>query len=194
MTTRITGRIVASAVLLCGVAAGAAAQDMPQTPPPQVPQVPKDTPADPRIERARSAALPNISAEATIRTVSGEVLHQGSNEWVCMPDLNQTPACLDPVWMKFLEAFAGKQPFTTDKMGFAHMLQPDEMAVNNADPFDTTRDPGETWVQEGPHLMIIFPDARILESFAAEPTNGKPYVMWQGTPYAHLMVPVGERP
>ena len=26
-----------------------------------------------------------------------------------------------------------------------------------------------------------------------DPDNGGPYVMWKGTPYAHLMVPVGPR-
>ena len=27
-----------------------------------------------------------------------------------------------------------------------------------------------------------------------DPNRGGPYVMWKGTPYAHIMVPVGERP
>jgi hypothetical protein len=68
--------------------------------------------------------------------------------------------------------------------------------VNNADPFDTKRGPGEVWVEESrPHLMILVPDpkmlAKMLEGISDDPDNGGPYIMWKGTPYAHIMVPVG---
>jgi len=45
---------------------------------------------------------------------------------------------------------------------------------------------------EGGHLMILAP-AELLEAFPSDPNNGGPYVMWKGTPYAHLMVPIGSR-
>ena len=45
-------------------------------------------------------------------------------------------------------------------------------------------------MQEGPHLMVIFPDPKMLEGISDDPNNGGPYVMWKGTPYAHVMVPV----
>lgn len=48
------------------------------------------------------------------------------------------------------------------------------------------------WIEEGAHLMIIAP-AKLLDAFPTDPENGGPYVMWKGTPYAHLMVPVGPR-
>ena len=35
--------------------------------------------------------------------------------------------------------------------------------------------------------------AELLEAFPTDPDNGGPYVMWKGTPYAHLMVPIGSR-
>jgi hypothetical protein len=40
--------------------------------------------------------------------------------------------------------------------------------------------------------MILAP-AELLELFPTDPNNGGPYVMWKGTPYAHLMVPIGSR-
>jgi hypothetical protein len=40
--------------------------------------------------------------------------------------------------------------------------------------------------------MIIAPP-ELLEAFPTDPNSGGPYVMWAGTPYAHLMVPVGSR-
>jgi hypothetical protein len=40
--------------------------------------------------------------------------------------------------------------------------------------------------------MIIAPNSTELEGFSTDPTSNIPYVMWKGTPYAHIMVPVGE--
>jgi hypothetical protein len=41
-----------------------------------------------------------------------------------------------------------------------------------------------------PHLMVLFPDPKLLEAYSTDPGSGGPWVMWKGTPYAHLMVPV----
>jgi hypothetical protein len=41
--------------------------------------------------------------------------------------------------------------------------------------------------------MIIVPDIKILEGISDDPNNGRPYVMWKGTPYVHIMIPVGSR-
>ncbi|EOK5967445.1 hypothetical protein ACM6XU_001918 [Vibrio parahaemolyticus] len=49
------------------------------------------------------------------------------------------------------------------------------------------------WIVEGPHLMIITPDQALLDSLPTDPSYGGPYVMWKGTPYAHIMIPVGAR-
>jgi len=43
--------------------------------------------------------------------------------------------------------------------------------------------------------MIVGPSAKAMGypmTADADPT--KPYVMWAGTPYAHLMIPVGSSP
>jgi len=40
-------------------------------------------------------------------------------------------------------------------------------------------------------LMILVPDpARALAGLSRDPTSGGPYVMWVGTDYAHIMVPI----
>jgi hypothetical protein len=41
--------------------------------------------------------------------------------------------------------------------------------------------------------MIIVPDTNMLQGISDDPNNGGPYVMWKGTTYAHIMVPVGPR-
>jgi hypothetical protein len=49
---------------------------------------------------------------------------------------------------------------------------------------------GEKWIDTGPHIMIM----NIGDHFAGYPTTAAntkaPYVMFAGTPYAHLMIPV----
>jgi hypothetical protein len=47
-------------------------------------------------------------------------------------------------------------------------------------------------VVEGPHLMLIVPDPALLEGIPTDFNSGGPYVMWKGTPYAHVMVPVAD--
>ena len=42
--------------------------------------------------------------------------------------------------------------------------------------------------------MVIAPDAAQLEGLSTDPHKGGAYVMWKGTPYAHIMVPVADRP
>lgn len=148
-----------------------------------------------KIARARQAAPESISREATIMDADGTVLRKGSNGWTCLPASgpgSTHPSCNDDVWMRAFDAFGKKADFRTDRIGISYMLAGDDN-VNNRDPYDTKQDPGETWVQEGPHLMIIVPDPKMLEGISDDPDNGGPYVMWKGTPYAHVMIPVGPR-
>ena len=42
--------------------------------------------------------------------------------------------------------------------------------------------------------MLLLPDARALDGLSTDPTSGEPFVMWKGTPYAHLMIPTTARP
>lgn len=82
------------------------------------------------------------------------------------------------------------------EIGLAYMLagdSPDRGASNN-NPFDTQPMADNAWMVDGPHIMIILPDARHLAAVPVEHHGGGPYVMWKGTPYAHIMMPVGERP
>ena len=58
------------------------------------------------------------------------------------------------------------------------------------DPFAETPPKGSDWMKDGPHVMVILPDPTQLDAFPSDHTPGGPYVMYKGTPYAHLMVPV----
>jgi len=147
-----------------------------------------------KIARALEAAPPSITDNATIIDTDGTVLRKGTNGWTCLPAsaAGSHPMCNDTIWMSAMKAIGSKADFKTDKVGISYMLAGDDN-VNNADPYDTHPDPGEIWVQEGPHLMIIVPDVGMLKGLTDDPDSGGPYVMWKNTPYAHIMVPVGPR-
>ena len=42
--------------------------------------------------------------------------------------------------------------------------------------------------------MVVVPDPAQLNSLPTDPHNGGPWVMWKGTKYAHIMVPIAPVP
>ncbi|HEU4584757.1 MAG TPA: hypothetical protein VFR95_03360 [Gemmatimonadaceae bacterium] len=149
------------------------------------------------IANALSAAPPSVAATASVQTPDGRVLRKGSSDWVCIPDSpdepNNSPMCLDPEWRAAIDALMHKRQPNVTKMGFAYMLQGDQ-PVSNTDPFATAPTATNQWIQNGsPHLMVLVPDPKLLEGISTDPNNGGPFVMWKGTPYAHLMVPTVAR-
>lgn len=74
-------------------------------------------------------------------------------------------------------------------VGIAYMLKGDTGA-SNTDPFAMAPTPMNQWVISPPRLMVLYPHTKMPESFPTDPRNGGPWVIWKGTPYAHLMVPV----
>lgn len=149
--------------------------------------------AQAKIDEALSAAPPAISEEATVMDWDQSVLREGSNGWTCLPRLpgaaEPNPMCADDPWVRWALAYASQTPPQVTRLGINYMLAGDA-PVNNDDPFDATPDPGETWVDAGRHIMLIVPDASTLEGISTDPGTGEPWVMWKGTPYVHLMVPV----
>jgi hypothetical protein len=154
-----------------------------------------------KIKEAVSAAPEHISAHATVMDwpegegASMRALRQGTNGWTCYPSsphpsggLGQDPMCLDTQWQNWAEAWMGKKSPSTTTVGIAYMLKGDRGA-SNTDPYATTATADNHWIHSGPHLMVLVPDTSTLEGLSTEPNNGGPWVMWKGTPYAHVMVP-----
>ena len=145
------------------------------------------------IANALSAAPASVAAGATVAGHDGRILRKGSTDWVCMPDMpdvpNNSPMCLDAPWRAFIDALMNKKTPTVTQIGFGYMLQRD-MPVSNTDPFATAPTSTNQWIQDGgPHVMILLPDQRMMENMSTDPKSGGPFVMWKGTPYAHVMVP-----
>jgi hypothetical protein len=148
------------------------------------------------IGQAESAAPAAISGNATIMTGDGTVLREGSNGWICMPDMmpgDGAPMCNDAVWTEMLGAVGSKSDFKASRIGVSYMLQGDYGAgVSNSDPYHPDPKSADDYVETGPHLMIVVP-RELLEGITDDPSTGGPYVMWKDTPYAHLMVPVAAK-
>jgi hypothetical protein len=145
--------------------------------------------ADDPIAYAESAGIPEIAAEATIVDHDGTVLRQGTNEWTCMA-MPGAPMCVDPQWMSWLDAYVNQRDeVEVTGVGVSYMLRGDEGA-SNIDPFAEGPTPYNEWVTTGPHLMIIVPDEALLAGLPTDPDSGGPYVMWRGTPFVHVMIPV----
>ena len=147
-----------------------------------------------KIKRSLTAAPSDITDDATIMDVDGTVLRAGSNGWVCLPGIglipgDQHPMCNDAVWMKWMAAAASGSAFSTDVVGVSYMLAGDAL-VNNDNPMATDPGDGGVWVQEGPHVMILFPDLNVVADLPRTPFAGGPYVMWGETPLAHVMLPM----
>ena len=150
------------------------------------------------IANALSAAPPSLTAGAAVVGHDGRVLRKGTSDWICMPDLpdvpNDTPMCLDAPWRAVIDAWMNKRVPTVTQMGFGYMLQGD-LPVSNVDPFATAPTPSNQWIQRGdPHVMVLVPDPKLLESLSTDPKSGGPFVMWKGTPYAHIMLPATAAP
>jgi len=160
-----------------------------------------DADAEAKIESGMSAAPSAIAANATILDNEVDeagvyvVLREGSNGWSCFPDIPASPGndpqCYDQTWMDWNYAFlAGEEPNPT-VAGFAYMLQGGSDA-SNTDPLATEPAAGEEWVSSPAHIMLLLPGELDQSAFSTDHDSGEPYIMWAGTPYEHIMMPVAE--
>jgi len=150
------------------------------------------------IASAESAAPAAVAKDAAIVTMGADgkmaELRKGTNGFTCMPDAPDTPGpdpmCFDANAMDFVMAWVGHKPPPTDKAGVMYMLAGGTDA-SNTDPYATKPTEGGDWVHTGPHMMLVG-SAASLKGYPSGPSpdTKAPYVMWAGTPYAHLMIPV----
>ena len=156
----------------------------------------KPVPTDP-IESAMAAAPASIGRDAAVVMADADgsmkILREGTNGFTCMPDNPQTPGhdpmCMDANALKWAEAWMGHKPPPANNVGLMYMLAGGSDA-SNTDPYGTKPADGK-WVETGPHVMIVGSDSlNKLYPSGNSPDTAKPYVMFGGTPYAHMMIPI----
>ena len=145
-----------------------------------------------KIKLATAAAPANVSDDALVLDSDNSVLREGDNGWVCMvgtPPSYENPMCVDAPWRRWLDAFMGQKPYKNEPnaIGVSYMLVA-FIPVDIDHPMNLDESKG-TWVQEGPHLMILVPQA-LFGDLPRNPYEGGPYVMWEGSDFAHIMVPL----
>jgi hypothetical protein len=150
------------------------------------------------IRSATAAAPPAVARGATVIQMGAgghmRTLRRGRNGFTCMPDNPATPGpdpmCMDENAAAWVMAWVEHRPPPVDRVGLMYMLSGGTDA-SNEDPYSERPTRGHPWVQTGPHLMVVGAPS-LLASYprGPRPDTTQPYVMWAGTPYAHLMIPV----
>ena len=150
------------------------------------------------IQSAMRAAPPSVAKHATIMVMDANgkmrTLRQGSNGFTCIPDAPATPGpdpmCADKAAMGWIGAWLNHTTPPAGQVGFMYMLAGGTDA-SNTDPYSKGAK-GSHWIKTGPHVMVVGADAAFYDQYPkqAEPDTSRPYVMWAGTPYQHLMAPV----
>ena len=139
---------------------------------------------------SKDAAVVAMDAEGKMRT-----LREGHNGWTCMPDSPATPGpdpmCMDKNALEWAMAWVGHKTPASGKVGFMYMLEGGTDA-SNTDPHAAKPAAGNHWIKTGAHVMVVGADQAFYDMYpkGADPNTQAPYVMWAGTPYQHLMVPV----
>lgn len=151
------------------------------------------------VKSAMTAAPAKVSQNATVVAMddSGKMrtVRKGTNGFTCMADNPATPGpdpmCMDKPAMDWVHAWVGHKAPPAGKIGFMYMLSGGTDA-SNTDPYATKPSTENNWVKTGPHVMIVGADAGFYDNYPkqAQPDTAVPYIMWPGTPYQHLMVPV----
>ena len=145
------------------------------------------------IRSATSAGPRSVSDNAAVMAAdaSGKMvqLRAGTNGWTCIPDEPSTPGldpmCIDRNGMQWVQSLIAKAPKPANTApGLIYMLQGGS-DISATDPFATKTD---HYVSSPAHFMIMWPYDAKATGFATTPKKTGSWIMWAGTPYAHLMV------
>ena len=156
---------------------------------------------------AYSTAAPSyIAKDATVLNEKMEMLREGTNGWTCLPvnprgmsdpengwkDAHEAmPLCGDAEVFKWISAYLSDEIPDMDYDGYAWMLHGD-MGEDNSTPKVMSKNDAKEghWIESGPHLMRMPKDPSSLDGMTTDFNSGAPYVMFSGTPYAHVMYPI----
>ena len=145
-----------------------------------------------KIARALSAAPEEVARAARVSDTDTDgktiVLREGTNDFTCMPGnlkaVGDPPMCADAASMQWAADFRARKPKPTNKIpGITYMLA-GATQRSDSDPYDKT----SPAITVGPHWMIMWPfDAKTTGLPTTHKSTGA-YIMWAGSPYAHLHV------
>lgn len=152
-----------------------------------------------KIQNAMSAAPDAVSKGARVMDwpekegAKPTELRQETNDWTCLPDYPASPGndpiCVDKAGMQWFEGYMVQKPPNLTQPGLGYMLQGGSDA-SNTDPFATKPKDGEDWVTAPAHVMV-FPAGKLdPKVYGTDHKKGTSWIMFAGTPFEHLMIPV----
>ena len=150
------------------------------------------------IQSAMSAAPESVARDAAVIAPNPDgsmrTLREGKNGFTCTPDDAATPGpdpmCMDANGLKWAVAWMTKTTPPAGAVGLIYMLAGGTDA-SNTDPFATKPSEGNNWIETGPHVMVVGSKGLLADYPALpKPDTTAPYVMFAGTPYDHLMIPI----
>lgn len=143
-----------------------------------------------KIARALSGGPPAITTHATVADMDAKgnmtVLRKGTNGWTCIPGhpgvIGDDAMCADANAMQWGDDWMKHKPPSNKAPGIAYMYA-GGTDWSASDPYATKGTP----IKEPPHWMILYP-FRNSSGLPTTPRNTGTWIMYAGTPYAHLMI------
>ena len=157
---------------------------------------------------ALSTAAPSfIAAKCTVIDSDGKtVLREGTNGWTAMAgnprgmsdpengwkDPHEAmPMVMDAQAMKWAMAYMSGTKPELDHDGWMYMLHGDMGEDNTKQLVLKKEDAADGhWIESGAHLMLMPKDPASLKGQTTDFNSGSPYIMFEGTGYDHLMIPL----
>ena len=157
---------------------------------------------------ALSTAAPSfIAAKCTVIDSDGKtVLREGTNGWTAMAgnprgmsdpengwkDPHEAmPMVMDAQAMKWAMAYMSGTKPKLDHDGWMYMLHGDMGEDNTKQLVLKKEDAADGhWIESGAHLMLMPKDPASLKGQTTDFNSGGPYIMFEGTGYDHLMIPL----
>ena len=157
---------------------------------------------------ALSTAAPSfIAAKCTVIDSDGKtVLREGTNGWTAMAgnprgmsdpengwkDPHEAmPMVMDAQAMKWAMAYMSGTKPELDHDGWMYMLHGDMGEDNTKQLVLKKEDAADGhWIVSGAHLMLMPKDPASLKGQTTDFNSGGPYIMFEGTGYDHLMIPL----
>jgi hypothetical protein len=178
--TPLGGWLLVSAALLCPLQQGAAQANHPADA-----QLTKQALAAAPAKIAKNAAVVVPQPDGTMKE-----LRAGTNGFTCIPDDPQSPGtdpmCLDANGTKWLHAYMAHTKPTNAAPGIGYMLEGGSDISAN-DPY-AKPDKNTKFIASPPHYMIMWAFDPATTGLPTTPKKTGSWIMWAGTPYAHLMV------
>lgn len=151
---------------------------------------------DDLIQTALSAAPAPIAREAGVLLpdADGKLVEarKSGNGFYCIPSVNRRaepdPMCFDAAagqWVRSLEAKAERPANTVPGISYmargGYHWEKDGVVVMEEQP-------GARLVKEPPHWMLMWPFTSAATKLPTRPNPSGTWIMFDGSPYAHLMV------